>query len=383
VSVDASTATIAENVLIIAYWLVAWALAFAVLRSARSSTNVSLAIMLFVFGIPGRRVVFWLVSAYAQDPRLTFNYALLDDAISLASPVLYALFFTSAIDLPALRSFRTRAVRAGLMVAAVTTFAWPFLDPSAFRGPDFIISGGIMYWLPSPGNGSIGIPTNVGASLIYATGTTAALAALSRTSSGAIRRKQAVVYLQAFVFQDAALILFGTRLYVFSEGSIPDHVCILAAQSALVISVILLARGLLKYQLFDFDLKLKWTLKRGTLVAIILGAFFLATALAEQYLQQFGWVIGGLAVGALLFALRPIERAIDRMADRAMPRTTGTPEYLTQRKHEIYRAALEEASRDGVVSTKERRLLLRLASDLGISADDANGIERDVLEAAA
>jgi hypothetical protein len=145
--------------------------------------------------------------------------------------------------------------------------------------------------------------------------------------------------------------------------------------------VLLLARAMLRYQLFDFDLKLKWTLRRGTLAAIILSAFVLATAVAEQYLQQFGWVIGGLAVGVLLFALRPIERAIDRFADKAMPKTTGTPEYLAQRKHEIYRAALEDAMRDGVVSAKERALLLRLAENLSLSGDEAMSIERGVLEA--
>jgi hypothetical protein len=103
------------------------------------------------------------------------------------------------------------------------------------------------------------------------------------------------------------------------------------------------------------------------------------SALAEQYLQQFGWVFGGLAVGALLFALRPIERAIDRMADRAMPRTTGTPEYIAQRKHEIYRAAIEDMAADGTVSTKERTALIRLAANLGIDGNDALRIETDVL----
>jgi uncharacterized membrane protein YebE (DUF533 family) len=115
----------------------------------------------------------------------------------------------------------------------------------------------------------------------------------------------------------------------------------------------------------------------------VLAVFFVATAIAEQYLQGYGLVVGGLAIGLLLFAIRPVECAIDRMADRAMPKTTGTPEYLAQRKHEIYRAAIEDAMRDGVVSAKERALLLRLAENLGLTGDESTRIERAVLEASA
>jgi hypothetical protein len=141
----------------------------------------------------------------------------------------------------------------------------------------------------------------------------------------------------------------------------------------------LAAYALLRHRLLGIDLKIKWTLKRGTLVAIILGAFFVATAVAEQYLQGYGFVFGGVAIGLLLFAIRPIERAIDRMADRAMPKTTGTPEYLAQRRHEIYRAALEDSLADGAVTAKERAVLVRLAANLGIDGNDAMRIEGEVL----
>jgi hypothetical protein len=222
--------------------------------------------------------------------------------------------------------------------------------------------------------------------LSFAYGAVCALSALRRSPRGTIAGNRARAYAIAFVTIDAGLVTTGVPLVLHKvvPYAAPLQYALQYLQIlAIAIGVLLVVRGMLRYQLFDFDLKVKWTLKRGTLVAVILGAFFIVTALAEQYLQQLGWVFGGLAVGALLFALRPIERAIDRMADRAMPRTTGTPEYLAARKHEIYRAALEEATRDGAVSTKERRLLLRLSADLGLSAEDAIRIEQHVIEAEA
>jgi uncharacterized membrane protein YebE (DUF533 family) len=148
-----------------------------------------------------------------------------------------------------------------------------------------------------------------------------------------------------------------------------------------LVSPVLLVGAMVRYQLFDFDVKLKRTLKRGALVGVVLVVFFVATAVAEQYLQGYGYVAGGIAIGLMLLALRPIERAIDRMADRAMPKTTGTPEYLAQRKHEIYRAALEDSMADGAVTAKERAVLVRLAKNLELDGNDAMRIEGEVLSA--
>ncbi|HLE97817.1 MAG TPA: hypothetical protein VI997_10640, partial [Candidatus Thermoplasmatota archaeon] len=97
---------------------------------------------------------------------------------------------------------------------------------------------------------------------------------------------------------------------------------------------------------------------------------------AEQCLQRHGAVVGGVAVGLLLFAVRPIERAADRLADTAMPRVQDTDEYRTVRKREVYRAAVESALQDGIITEMERDVLATLQHELGIPAPEALRIER-------
>jgi hypothetical protein len=277
------------------------------------------------------------------------------------------------------RPLRSRAARTLIVVAlalvAVSAFAFPqwWLD-----GPGTLNASGtwdwtVAAWLNTPAFDSL-------FALSYVIGIVATLHAWRVASPGSRARTQARAYAAAFLVMDVAIA--SDSLLLLAGLSLPYDLWLVVyiAQSLGILAGLgLLVRGLLRYQLFDFDLKVKWTLKRGTPVAIILGTFFVVSALAEQYLQQFGWIVGGLAVGGLLFALRPIERAIDRMADRAMPKTTGTPEYLAQRKHEIYRAAIEDSLADGAVTAKERAVLVRLARNLELDGNDAMRIESEVL----
>jgi len=100
-----------------------------------------------------------------------------------------------------------------------------------------------------------------------------------------------------------------------------------------LLAVPLIACGILRTQLFNIDLRIRWTLKQSTLAA-------------------------------------------------AMPHTRNTPEYVAFRKMQVYESAYTEALLDGGLSPKERRLLDRLRESLEISEADARAIEADCQQAA-
>jgi hypothetical protein len=299
--------------------------------------------------------------------------------------VLYIWFVGLVLESPLTRPFRRRgvlALAAGLGLAQIII---EFLAPYAFWPTGHRDPYGGWFWDAS----TLNIALNLETLALYAFVIIATVDAYRRALPGTLQRARARAYLVAFATIDASVLALSTTSFLLPSSYYGVDVEGAAAWWGIGWNVVqfagifLVVRGMLRYQLFDFDLKVKWTLKRGTLVAIVLCVFLVAAEIAEQYLQGYGFVVGGVAIGLLLFAIRPIERAIDRMADRAMPKTTGTPEYLAQRKHQIYRAAIEDAMRDGSVSSKERALLLRLAENLGLSADESTRIERTVLEASA
>ena len=266
----------------------------------------------------------------------------------------YLIFIGAAIPSPLARPFRLPVVRL-LLVATylgvvVSAFAWPDLVGSHdARGP-------LNDWMRLN-------------TLVLVLALVASLDALRRSAPGSAVRARARTYALAFGIQDAGVLL----VYLLRQVGV-DPVGLLSV--FVVTAWVLVARAMIRDHLFDADLRVKRGLARGTVAAIFLGSFFIAAAVAEQYLQQYGVLVGGVAVGVLLLVMRPLERAAGRIADAAMPRVQDTEEYRTVRKREVYRAAVESALQDGEVSEKERDVLATLAQELGLGAKDALDIER-------
>lgn len=163
-----------------------------------------------------------------------------------------------------------------------------------------------------------------------------------------------------------------------SENSVLAYIVPRVYASAVIIYVPLVAYGMLRTQLFDIDLRIKRTLKRSTVAAAFVAAFFLVSEFAALYLSsQLGNLLGLLCTAALIFFLEPIQRAAQRFSDAAMPRTQATPEYETYRKLQVYEAALQTALEQGGISDRERRMLDSLIGSLGIDAKAARRLERD------
>lgn len=172
----------------------------------------------------------------------------------------------------------------------------------------------------------------------------------------------------------------GTVMY--GAGSIPVgwmKVAIWNIQLAafgLVVYILLLAYGIATEHLFDIDLKVKWTLQRGTVAAAYVAVFFVVSEGAQTVLSdRLGTAAGLAATGLLLFALTPIQRAAERLSDTAMPHVHDTPEFRNFRKLEIYGEAFSDCAKSGSPSAVQRVALDRLREELGLSTEDATHLE--------
>jgi len=274
---------------------------------------------------------------------------------------LYPPFLAMALRTRLTRPFADNRVRSALGVYAVALF-------------------GIVAWGP----------LKVGGTLLYVSLTLVFLFALIasldawRQSSGAARSR-ARVFAVAFGVRD---VLWG-YVYAWATWTLwldeyqvvdPDasgHVFVLYALGTLL-AVPLIAYGILRTQLFDIDLRIRWTIRQSTVAAAFVAVFYLVTEGADRLLEsEFGSWIGLLASAMLIFFLAPLQRAAERVAAMAMPNTRDTPEYAAYRKMQVYEAALSEALPGGI-SEKERALLTHLRDSLAIPQADAEALERDL-----
>lgn len=150
-----------------------------------------------------------------------------------------------------------------------------------------------------------------------------------------------------------------------------------------ILAALLLGYGLLKYGLFDVDVRLKWTLDRGTILAIFGGVFFLVEQVAEFYVSAvFGAFAGFAAAGLLLVALKPMRKWTARLADGVFPHVRPTRDYADERKVIVYRAAAQTAGRDGVLTPKVRAMLDALVRELQIPPADVARVEKEAFSGA-
>jgi hypothetical protein len=145
------------------------------------------------------------------------------------------------------------------------------------------------------------------------------------------------------------------------------------------LGVLLLGYAILRLQLLDIDVKLKWTIKRGTLAAVFLAVFFVVAQLAQNFLSQsYGLLLGGASAGLLLFAIAPLQRMAERVANAAMPGVGGAPEHRQSRAAEAYTFALRMAYADKVLTREEERGLAVLAEELGLAHTTALALREEV-----
>jgi hypothetical protein len=275
---------------------------------------------------------------------------------------LYPPFLAAALQTKLTRPFADKRMRIGLAVASVALFFAVSL--SSFE---------------------------IGHTLLYATMLLlfgyALVASFHawRVAAPGIARTRAGIFTLAFGLRDVCWgFIYAHGISLIVRGLMgepePDFFYVIYAGGTFL-AVPLIAYGILRTQLFDIDLRIRWTIKQSTLAAAIVAIMFALSEGAERLLSSDLGNVGSLIVAALVvFALTPLQRFAERVATVAMPNTEDTPEYAASRKLQVYEAALAEALPDGNISERERELLNRLRDSLGISASDADAIEGELLK---
>ena len=336
------------------------------------SVGRRLAVLLFVEGLTlgssGAGVGYWFVDDEAiliQHPWLDWLLTILHSSGDTAMLALYPPFLAVALRTRLVRPFGKPRVRAALVIAAVILCALAIFAPPRF-----------------------------GVAVLYLAMASVFLFALAASInawylSTGLARTRAKIFASAFGFRDVCwTFVYSTALLpIWFVGFVPPqtigvpfwdlHAPIYICGT--LVAVPLIAYGILRTQLFDIDLRIRWTIKQTTVAAAVLAVVFLVSEGVGAFLSaELGSVAGLLAAAVVVFFLAPLQRFAERVASAAMPNTENTPAYTTFRKMQVYETAVAEAREGGGISAKERALLNRLRESLGICESDAAAIEREV-----
>lgn len=141
-----------------------------------------------------------------------------------------------------------------------------------------------------------------------------------------------------------------------------------------------LAYGLLRYQVLDIDLRLRFAFKHSMVGAAFVVVFFLVSEGAQALLadRTQSSVLGVLATVPLILFLVPLQRAADRLSRAAMPQADPGDKYREFRRWQIYRATYEDLVVDRRITARERRVLETLAQSLQLDGPAVQTIEAEV-----
>jgi hypothetical protein len=199
-----------------------------------------------------------------------------------------------------------------------------------------------------------------------------------------IARDRARSFTFAFGFRDVFWsVMYGTGIWRIAVGIYETEDDWYWTYQIYILGTLcyipLIAYGILRTQLFDIDLRIRWTIRQSTLAAAVVSIMFILSEGADRLLSaELGDGVGLFAAAAVLFFLAPLQRFAERVAKAAMPNTQNTPEYAAFRKMQVYEAAFTEAQQESGISHKERALLTRLRDSLDISETDAKAIESEL-----
>ncbi|MFT5770218.1 MAG: hypothetical protein ACI9H8_002204 [Lysobacterales bacterium] len=357
-----------------------WALAVLLYRvGSTGSVSRNLALLLLIEGITllsaefpeltlsliGLDIDFW-DSFWGQHPALIFTASFVHYGGDAAMIALYPPFLAATLKTKLTRPFARKRIRLVVTGTSVALFLGAMASYAIW---DSELGAMILY---------------IAVMALFVFGLVASLQAWHAAKPG-IERERARIFAIAFGIRDIGWgISYAVSSWIVWTGSswwVSNLLLSTKIPYALgsLLAVPLIAYGILRTQLFDIDLKIRWSIKQtvlGVAVAIIM---FLVSEVAERLLTgEVGNFQSFLIAAVVVIFLTPLQRFADRFASAAMPNTKDTPEYAMRRKKEVYQSAFSEAQYEGGVSDKERALLVVLRDSLGISVSDADTIEADL-----
>jgi hypothetical protein len=347
-----------------------WALAVVLFRAGLPGSMARKLSLLLVFEgvtLVSSGSVWYLfatpVATITQYPWLEPAFRIVHTLGDCAMLALYPAFLAAALHTKFTRPFGSKRMRIGMAILAVALFPLVMLTPVK-------IGGTLLYAFLA---------------LLFPFAFLAAVHAWYVASG--IARTRAGIFALAFGFRDVcwSLIYVVAVWEIWTGESFADDPNVVAPRFLVyalgtLVAVPLIAYGILRTQLFDIDLRIRWTIKQSTFAGVIVAVIYLISEGASQFLSsELGNVAGLLAAAVLMFFLTPLQHFAERVASVAMPNTQNTPEYAAHRKMQVYEAAVTEAVPDGNISERERALLNSLRDSLGISTVDADALETELL----
>lgn len=337
------------------------AAAFVYAARPRRYQNRLLATVLFAEGLAWGLVG---IGFFTDDPGLFFSFFATEQVAWLLTMTLY-LAFLGTIPTPWSRPLGTRTARGILGLGFVAGTA-AFLVETEMFWTD-VVPGVVSPWYAY---GVYGFWFWILTAVASFYGLVVGVSYVRHTRAGTMARSQAKAYLAAFFFRDIPYVIALTlSLLALGGWGGTTWVVWIFGEAAFVL---LLAYGMLKTQLFDIDLKIKRTVKQTAVVTALAGVYVATSIGARMVLpaptaQTVGVVITGMA----LFALLPLQRMGQRVADAALPRVHDDDVYLDQRRFAVYQAAVEDVvDGDGTIPQPESGRLARLRAELGITDRD-------------
>ncbi len=258
-----------------------------------------------------------------------------------------------------------------------------FLLNGLFDGASRLI--GLFHLLGDPGGFAwapwgwaiVALPAS---SLVPAVAALALVAAHRFRGRGGERPMEARLYVAAFL-----ALLTGLFPLVLAPGSDffrhPATLILLGLWRLTLPALVTFA--LLRYALFDIDLKVRAAVAWSVVVGILGATYFLVSELLEGVVASRTGTLGGLAAAALLtLAAKPLSVIGRRAAALLMPGTKDLASAPRGRAQAIYLEQFLMLQEDGVLTEKERRSLEGLRERLGIGQTAAAAIERRAMPGA-
>lgn len=310
----------------------------------------------------------------AESPRLAWALGVVGTSAGAALTSAYLVFLGQALPTRLVAPFRDRRVVRGLAAVAVAGVVVVLARPRWFMTE--LYEPGWARWNYQFAAAGIYLVRAVALAALW--GLVAALASVARTTPGSAARTSALFFAAAFGFRDLYLGVLQV-LYPFLRpvGSWGDFLYNPGLGAVYLIYIGLLAYGVLHAQMLQIELQLKFALTQSAAGAMLAGVFFVLSESLEALLPAQGALSSILAAAAVVLALLPLHRLSRRSMDRLMRGVERSDDYFDARREEIYRAALESAIEDGVISAGERRILARLQAKLQLDPALTSRLERE------
>ena len=284
------------------------------------------------------------------------------------------LLFAGTLETPLVRALRGRAAARTVCAVAILLFL-------AVVGQMLTLPRGAP--LPEDSFALEFTWVLMGLSSLFAL--VASIDAFRRTTRGTPAHRRARSFALAFGTRDA---FFAVGIFGYGATQLTGRLDIqewtpVVISGGIILFVSLLTYGILSTQLFDIDLRIKWGISRSTVVTIGIVAVLGALKTVEySFNRTFGAIAAGLVAGIVLVLAPRLNKLGDKVANAAMPAVQPTTAYVTFKKLEVYRSAVEAAHETGGLTPKDRASLERLRAKLGLSASDAEAIEAEIVPAA-